>query len=492
VAELYLQSLAENSARKSEMRRRGVAGEIDMLRSFSTQGRADAHFLASAKYNPQTSEAVVKMRQQAKEGGNQLEKSDAFKEIMARHTQSMRYEQGGWFDVAANTSRITSIWMLATNPMYYLQNMTQPFVLSLPFMTGKHNWTDASGQLMRSYFQLGDLLKSAKVGEGFDFTKVSKDKAEQDMILKLVDRGRIDIGMDTELGQVKLEGDNVVGKAANRTDQVLRSLSQKVEAVTRVSTALAAYRLEIKAGSTPAQALEYADEVISQTHGDYSRINAPRLFNTPGGKVALQFRKFQLIQLTLLSKLVYNSFANSNKAEKAAARKILTYTLAHTGVLAGVVGMPGFAAAAFIANKLGDLFGDDDEPYNLENELRKMLGGGDVARLVMRGAPTLAGADLSGKLGMGNALSILPYTDFDATREGFNAIATGLTLGATGGLGARVFQALGDIKDGDYYRGLMGLSPTGVSQAMKAFVEAGQGETNRRGDVLVRDRKSVV
>jgi hypothetical protein len=73
VAELYLQSLAENSSRKAEMRRRGVAGEIDMLRSFSTQGRADAHFLASAKYNPQSSEAVVKMRQQAKEGGSQLE-----------------------------------------------------------------------------------------------------------------------------------------------------------------------------------------------------------------------------------------------------------------------------------------------------------------------------------------------------------------------------------------------------------------------------------
>lgn len=485
VAELYLQSLAENSARKSEMRRRGVAGEIDMLRSFSTQGRADAHFLASAKYNPQTQEAVVKMRQQAKQGGSQLEKSEAFKEIMARHTQSMRYEEGGWFDVAANTSRITSIWMLATNPMYYLQNLTQPFVLSLPFMTGKHNWTDASGQLMRAYFQLGDLLKSAKVGEGFDFTKVSKDKGEQDMVLKLVDRGRIDIGMDTELGQVKLEGDNIASKAATRGDQILRSLSQKVEAVNRVSTALAAYRLEIKAGRTPAQALEYADEVISQTHGDYTRINAPRLFNTPGGKVALQFRKFQLIQLTLLTKLVYNSFANSNKAEKAAARKILTYTLAHTGVLAGVVGMPGFAAAAFIINKLADLFGDDDEPYNLENELRKMLGGGDVARMVMRGAPTLAGADLSGKLGMGNALSILPYTDFDATREGFNAIATGLTLGATGGLGARVFQGLGDIINGDYYRGLMGLAPIGVSQAIKAGVEAYQGETNRRGDVLV-------
>lgn len=485
VIEMYLQSLAENSARKAEMRRRGVAGEIDMLRSFSTQGRADAHFLAASKFNPQTSQAVVKMRQQKNAPGNETEKSMAFNEVMARHEQSMKYEDGGWFDVANKASRVTSIWMLATSPMYYLQNLTQPFMLSLPFMAGRHDYTAAAGQLMRSYFQLGALLKSAKLGEGFDFTKVSNDKDEQAMVLKLVDRGRIDIGMDTELGRVKLEGDGVASKAVNRGDQILRSLSQKVEAINRVSTALAAYRLERKNGASPEAALEYADQVISQTHGDYTRINAPRAFNTPVGKVALQFRKFQLIQLTLLAKLVHNSFKGASPEERAAARKILTFTMAHTGVLAGVVGMPGFAAAAFVINKLADAFGDDDEPYNLENELRKMLGGGDLAQAVMRGAPNLAGTDFSGKLGMGNALSILPYTDFDASREGFNAIATGLTLGATGGLGARVFQALGDIKDGDYYRGLMGLSPALLANSIRAYVENTRGETNRRGDVLV-------
>lgn len=485
VIEMYLQSLAENSARKAEMRRRGVAGEIDMLRSFSTQGRADAHFLAASKFNPQTSQAVVKMRQQKNAPGNETEKSMAFNEVMARHEQSMKYEDGGWFDVANKASRVTSIWMLATSPMYYLQNLTQPFMLSLPFMAGRHDYTAAAGQLMRSYFQLGALLKSAKLGEGFDFTKVSNDKDEQAMVLKLVDRGRIDIGMDTELGRVKLEGDGMASKAVNRGDQILRSLSQKVEAINRVSTALAAYRLERKNGASPEAALEYADQVISQTHGDYTRINAPRAFNTPVGKVALQFRKFQLIQLTLLAKLVHNSFKDASAEERAAARKTLAFTMAHTGVLAGVVGLPGFAAAAFVINKLADAFGDDDEPYNLENELRKMLGGGDLAQAVMRGAPNLVGTDLSGKLGMGNALSILPYTDFDASREGFNAIATGLTLGATGGLGARVFQALGDIKDGDYYRGLMGLAPKGVADAMRAFVEANRGETNRRGDTLV-------
>lgn len=483
VVDLYLRSLADTSARKSELRFKGVAGDIDMLRSFSSQGRADAHFLAAATFNPQMTEAITKMRQQKKTAGNETQKTMAFNEIMARHEQSMKYTDGGWYEAAGRATAVTSAWMLATSPMYYLQNLTQPAVISVPFMSGKHDYTAVWGQLLRAYHQMGALLKSAKVGEGFDFTQVPEDVRAA--IQELVNRGRIDIGMDTELGKVKLEGDSLAAKAGNRTSLFFRTIAQKSEAINRVSTAMAAYRLELKRTGDAKAALEYADEVLNKTHGDYTASNAPRLFNTPAGKVALQFRKFQLIQLTLLTKLTHDAFKGASKAERGAARKMLAFTLAHTGTLAGVVGMPGFAAASFIINKLADLFGDDDEPYNVENELRKALGNGDFARVVMRGLPMAAGMDLSGKVGMGNALSILPYSDMDMTRAGFNEMANGLTLGATGGLGARVWTALGDIKDGDYYRGLAGLMPKGVADAFRAFHEASNGLSSKQGDTLV-------
>ena len=483
VVDLYLRNLADTSARKSELRFKGVAGDIDMLRSFSSQGRADAHFLASATYNPQMTETIVKMRQQKKSVGNETQKTMAFNEIMARHEQSMKYQDGGWFDAANKMTAVTSAWMLATSPMYYLQNLTQPMVISVPYMTGKHSYDGAWGQLMRAYHEMGPLVTSGKNGQGFDFSKVPEDV--RSAILELVNRGRIDIGMDTELGKVKLEGDTLASKAANRTSQFFRSLAQKAEAINRVSTAMAAYRLELKKTGDAKAALEYADEVLAKTHGDYTASNAPRVFNTPGGKVALQFRKFQLIQLTLLTKMVHDAFKGAKPAERAAARKMLGFTLAHTGTLAGVVGMPGFAAASFIINKLADMFGDDDEPYNLENELRKALGDGDFARIVMRGVPMAAGVDISGKVGMGTALSILPYSDMDMTRAGFNEMATGLTLGATGGLGARVWEALGNIKDGDYYRGVAGLMPKGVADAYRAFHEATNGMLRKNGDTLI-------
>jgi hypothetical protein len=486
VADLYLSSLAENSARKAEMRRKGVAGEIDMLRSFATQGRADAQFLATAKYSPQMTEAINEMRRETKKGGDQLEKSQLFNEIMARHNQSLSYDNSEWSDIASKANRVTSVWMLATSPMYYLQNLTQPVMLSVPFMAGRHNYFKAQAALLKAYTQLGGLNKNKKIDEPLDFENVPADVRK--MISTLVDRGRIDIGMETELGKFQVAGESKAAQGVNKVDRVLRSVGQKMEAVNRVSTAIAAYRLELAKTGSIEKATEYADNVISQTHGDYTRINAPRAFNTNAGKVALQFRKFQLIQLTLLTKLVANSVKGGTKAERTAARKALAFTLGHTAALAGLVGMPGFAAISFILKRLAGMFGDDEEPYNLEKELYEAMvdqWGEDAATLIMRGAPAAAGIDLSGKLGMGNALSVLPFTDFELSKAGVAEAGFALAFGASGSLAQRFADGLKLIGSGEYQRGLEKLAPKGVSDAMKAVRENDEGVTRLNGDVLV-------
>jgi hypothetical protein len=486
VADLYLAALAENSSRKAEMRRKGVAGEIDMLRSFATQGRADAQFLATAKYSPQMTEAINEMRRETKKGGDQLEKSQLFNEIMARHNQSLSYDNSEWSDVASKASRVTSVWMLATSPMYYLQNLTQPVMLSVPFMAGRHNYFKAQAALLKAYTQLGGLNKNKKIDEPLDFENVPADVRK--MISTLVDRGRIDIGMETELGKFQVAGESKAAQAVNKVDRVLRSVGQKMEAINRVSTAIAAYRLELAKTGSIKDATEYADSVIAQTHGDYTRINAPRAFNTNAGKVALQFRKFQLIQLTLLTKLVANSVKGGTKEERTAARKALAFTLGHTAAMAGLVGMPGFAAISFILKGLAGTFGDDEEPYNLEKELYEAMvsqWGEDAATLIMRGAPAAAGIDLSGKLGMGNALSVLPFTDFDLSKAGVAEAGFAMAFGASGSLAQRFADGLKLIGGGEYHRGLEKLAPKGISDAMKAVRENNEGVTRLNGDVLV-------
>jgi hypothetical protein len=195
----------------------------------------------------------------------------------------------------------------------------------------------------------------------------------------------------------------------------------------------------------------------------------------------LQFRKFQLIQLAFHAKLIKDAF--TNPAERAAALRTLGYSLAHTGVLAGAMGLPGYAALSWI---IGAMFGDDDEDYNLTQEIRKAIGDEDISNMVLRGTPTLLGADISGKVGAGNMLSVLPFNNADiTTRAGlFQTVGT-LVGGASLGMTANMVDGLGLMLAGDWHKGIERTMPKGVGDAMKAYRMQTEGMTRRNGDVIL-------
>ena len=347
-------------------------------------------------------------------------------------------------------------------------------------MAARHDITKSSNELYKAYKDLKDLFKDFKIDQQFDFSKVPADVREA--IEMLVIRSRIDIGLNTEMGQFQVEGKNFFTDRWNRIDKVLRIAVQKVEAVNRLSTAIAAYRLELqRTNGNKEAALEYADQILTDTHGDYTAWAAPRAFNTNLGKVALQFRKFQLIQLSLMAKLVNESLTGK---DKAVARKALLYTLGNTAIMTGVVGMPGYAAIAWA---LGALFGaGEDEPYNLEQTLREYIGNEELANMILRGAPTLGGVDLSGKIGMGNMLSVMPFTEIDKLdgQKTYEIIGTMLG-GPLAGLTARAMDGAAYMANGDMWKGLEMIAPKGMGDLMKAIRVSGEGVTNRRGDVLL-------
>lgn len=477
VSELYLEALAEGSARKSEMRRRGIAGEVDMLRSFAQQGRADSQFLASVQYNGQIQDSIQAMRKEADQFGNRARKTELFNELTNRYQQVLEQKSNPWLD---KLTRLSSVWFLATSPGYYMQNLTQPWMMSVPMMAGRFDYAKVTVELVKAYGELKGVLTSGKAfKQSFDLTKVPGDV--RDMVQKLVNEGKIDIGLESEMGEFQVEGRGAARDQVNKIDRGLRLAVQKVETINRLSTAIAALRLEKAGGASDAKALEYAAKVLDNTHGDYTAMNAPRFFNTQVGKVALQFRKFQLIQLSYYAKLM-NDVA-TNPAERKAALKTLGYMLGHTMLLAGVRGLPGFAAAAWV---LGHLLGDDDEKFDLEGSIRKAIGDSDYANLVMRGAPTLLGADVSGKVGSGNMLSILPFSDADLTTTSGRAEAFGTLIGgASLGLVSRLADGAGLMLSGDWYRGLETMAPKGIGDFAKALREANTGMTRRNGDVLL-------
>lgn len=476
INQLYLEALAEGSARKSEMRRRGVAGEVDMLQSFTQQGRADANFLASVEYEPKIQDALQQMRNQSRTGDRER-KSEIFDELTQRYADSLEPKNNSFINGLTN---MASKFFLASSPGYYLQNLTQPFMMSLPAMAGRHDYTKAAAELAKAYTELGPLFKDVKLfDQQFDFSKVPADVRKA--INDLVNQGKIDIGLATEINEYKVDADGKISQFAQRLNKGMRMAVQKVEATNRLSTAIAAYRLEFARTKDADKATQYAADILTDTHGDYTAFNAPRAFNTQWGKVALQFRKFQLIQIAFYAKLFRD--IGRTPEERAVALKTLAYSLGHTAVFAGMMGLPGYAAISFI---LG-LAGDEDEPYDLTADMRKALGP-EWADMIMRGAPTVVGMDLSGKIGAGNMLSIMPFSDADLSTTSGQVEAFGAAVGGAAlGMATRVADGLLLIAKGDYYKGIERTMPKGVSDALKAARQGAEGMTRRNGDVVLPD-----
>lgn len=482
VTSMYLNALGEASARKSEMRRKGIAGNIDMVRGFGLQARADAQFMATVEFNRQIMDAIAGMRKESTTGENQAEKMKLYNELMQRQVETQNAKEQV---ASARITRATSLWMLATSPAYYITNATQPFVLSVPYMAKNHTYGAAASAMTKAWGEVAGMVKAIKWNHTLDLSDTPADaRAAMENLAKL---GIIDIGMSSEMGSFQVADRNRATKAWNKVDDTLRIMSQKLEAINRLSTGIAAYRLEMARTGDATKAEEYAGKVITQTHGDYGRANAPRAFNSGLGRVALQFRKFQLIQITLISKMVKEAFAGATADEKLAARRGLAFVFAHMGVLGGMAAMPGYALwSAAAAALMGD-----EGPDDLEQQLRKAIGNQFISDMLIRGMPAAGGVDVSGKIGMATMLSVLPFTDVDfSKRKSVTEMGYALTLGATGGLALRGADALKYMTQGDYYRGVESAMPSGIMNLLKSARFASAGVTNSKGEVLVKGEEA--
>lgn len=476
LSDLHLSLLSDQSARQSERRRRKIAGaENDMMRAFATQGRANAHFIASLENSESIYENLRAMKDEAdaRTPGRE-DRRRYYNEFMKRHAMGLEYQPSPFIDKALST---TSAWMLLTNPAYYLQNMTQPFMMSLPVVGGKHGYTRSWKEFIRAYNDIASVVKNHGIGED-SYGKLPNDVRM--MVEELVNRGRIDISLEQDLGRWRSTEDSKFAKFGQASEK-LRAIAQNIETLNRVATAVAAYRLEVKR-SNPTSALNYADKIIYTTHGDYSGFNAPRITRTTLGRLATQFRKFQLIQLSLMTRLFHDAFAGADKQTRQIGRRALMYTIGHTAVMGGAMGLPGFALLGGI---LASLMGDDDEPDDPELAMRRAIGNDALADLLVKGVPAALGVDVSGKLGMGQMLSVLPYTDITLSRKGVYEVAGTLLTGPFGGLLAKSADGLSYMGQGDYYKGIEQMLPTGLSNVLKGARVATEGVTSRTGDITL-------
>lgn len=477
--QIYLTMLAETSARKGEIHRRNIAGaDNDMMRAFATRGMAQAQFIANLQADGKADLALADVASAVrKTSGEQRQQAQAlYNEVLRRRSLDMEYTNTPMLDKAMAAS---STYLLMTNPSYYVVNATQPWMMSLPVMAARYGQGRSVTELFRAYDGITKVVKGGFTPESFK--KLPADV--QGAVQALAERGRINISLALDLGKFQSEKSGT-SAFVEKTMGVMRSAAESVESVNRVATAVAAYRLAKQAGETDARAIDFAEQVISETHGDYSAWNAPRFMRSGVGRLATQFRKFQLIQLSMFARFVSRWMdGDLSPEERSIARTAFMYNIGLLAAMGGLAGLPGASAVMFLAGALG--WGDDETPDDWEASFRRAVGNKELADLMWYGGPKLLGVNLSGRVGAGDMLSLIPKTDVELSRDGYYEILAGFAGPLFGGVLPRAVDGLGLMRQGDYRKGVEQLLPGGIANALKAARFGDEGITRRNGDVVM-------
>lgn len=479
---MYIEALNDDNARKSELRRMRVAGyHTNMMENFMETGRAEANLFANMSYGAKVRKVLVDMQQEVKHSGNRAAAADYQNEMLKRHNQMLRGE--GTSEAVNTLLRTNSVVMLMTSPAYYLQNLLQPMMMSAPYMAGNHGMAASMEALGKTMAAAAKALRHGTslehIEEGMKLTK-----AEAEALRRARDLGHIDIGMTSDFGHITHSDAGEIKKAFAKVTDKMTEVSRRVEMVNRIGTFIAAYRLEnarLK-GKNPEAAWQYADEVVYKTHGDYSGINAPRLFAMNSmTKMATQFRKFQLIQAGMMIGLAARAFHNASPAEKALARRQLAWTM---GIHFAMVGAKGTPFLATLLGLIGFAFGGagDDE----DDMIRDLIGDKQMSDLVLNGIPKMLGVDMSGKVGASNMFSAFPFMDTKPSEgEDFWKDLVVSAMGPTGSLGERALRGFAYASQGDWAKGAEAVAPTGIANLMKAIRFSTEGVTTKAGDVHI-------
>lgn len=500
--DMYIETLTEQSLRRNQLRRDNVDGvkPEEMMGAFLSRSRGVSHFIANATNEASITQAMLDMRKEVRDPQITPDKRAQRKEIydeVSKRRMAMTTQVDT--PIQNKLMAFTGIHRLLTSPAYYLQYITQPLTMYLPAAAARHGYFRALGEASTA---TRDVLNMAKRGETFDFAALaSRGEAgarEAAMLQKLMDSNAINVNQGMEFGDP-----NYVGSAAwNKGIQILSKVPHTLEAYNRIGSALATYRMMyedgIKARLSPEEAGKAATKQaltdLRTTYGDYDSMNAPRLMMQGGVfkslpiKLITQFRKFQVIHMALMGRLLYNALKNTDPTARKIALKQLGFMAGHYSVFAGAMGIPLASLMVGVVKALTNAF-DDEEDLKEDQEtwLRRMIDDEDLATLVINGVPAALGVDVSGSTGAGDIASIFregtgasgdPRRDY----SDYLQAALGPFIGSVLPM---MYQGTSKIASGEYYDGLKQLAPKGVSNIMKAYNQQTEGIVNSKGDVTI-------
>ncbi|HFF6007026.1 TPA: PLxRFG domain-containing protein [Stenotrophomonas maltophilia] len=487
VYQLYLQTMPELSMRKHQIHRKSVPGfDPDAVRAFAYNMQHGSHQLARLRYAHKLQGVLTDLKDAQKKiqaspsvDTRKIVAGDAIlEELGKRHEWIMNPTD------SALTNLISSFgftYYLGATPAAALVNVTQTALVSYPYLASRHGGVKAMNYLLAAS---RDAVRT--VG---NIQKTLTDPDELRAYQALEVAGAIEKTQAHNLAGIAEGGMTGYNPAWSKAMEIIGWGFHKTEVMNREATGMAAYRLARADGKSFDEAVKFARDAIFDTHFDYSNANRARYMQSGTAKVLLMFRQYSLNMTWALGRMVWNAGFGQDPGVRRLARRNLTGLLGMSALFSGAMGLPMMGMIMGALNGIQATFGDDDEPWDAETELRAfltgMLGQGGADLLLHGPADKLTGANISGRVG----LDSLWIRDADRELDGrgmFNNLLE-QAAGPMGGVLKNVLVGKQQVDEGHIMRGVETMLPKGLKDMIKAGRYATQGVNTLRGDPVVAD-----
>lgn len=350
-------------------------------------------------------------------------------------------------------------------------NTTQPFAVTLPWLSQYGGMKKAGAQLARALKDMGtkgfkyesDLAKALQSAE--DDGVVSPQEIHQ-LMAQARGAGMLRSGDGTKAGDLRAKAGNLWEQGKVLWGQPFALAEQ----FNRRSTFIASYRIVKEQGM--ADPAEFARKAVLETQFVYSKANKPKWARGAVGGTIFTFKTYSVSYLELMQRM-WNQPGPEGK-------RAVGWALAMLLLMSGAGGVPFMEDAEDLIDGAGQMMGYNISAKQWRKELLANVVGKELAEFMEQGISGLPGApiDVSGRLGMGN---LLPGTGLFLEKPNRERDMTEI-IGPAGDLVARGFSGARDVikgvVNGDAAtagKGVLEWAPTAVRNLAKGADMAATG-----------------
>jgi hypothetical protein len=257
-----------------------------------------------------------------------------------------------------------------------LVNMTQPFMVTGPYLTQTTSASDAAIQLMKAAAVNPQKLTGAE--------RNAYDKAHREGVVS-----------PQEIHQLRAQtGGLPLAKnlALRKLSYLWGSIYALTEQFNRTTTFVAAYRIAEKKGI--ADPYEFAKEAVQETQFVYNKGNRPNWARGPVGATVFTFKQFSISYLELAHRL----YKHDKKAFALMALMLLA--------AGGIEGLPFAEDIEDMVDTMGQWLGYATNSKKKVRQWAMSILGPDMSQIALRGVSGLPWmpVDVSARMGMSNLI----------------------------------------------------------------------------------------